>query len=53
MFSCWEQIATIVYGLLRAATPEVPAGQWKGHTGSSVGFIGEKIITAAIRVRVL
>lgn len=53
MFSCWEQIATTVYGLLRAATPEVPAGQWKGHTGSSVGFIGEKIITAAIRVRVL
>lgn len=50
MFSCWEQIATTVYGLLRAATPEVPAGQWKGHTGSSVGFIGEKIITAAIRV---
>ncbi|KAM5571444.1 hypothetical protein ABKV19_011838 [Rosa sericea] len=50
MFSCWEQISTIVYHLLRAATPEVPAGQWKGHTGNSVGFIGEKLITAAIRV---
>ena len=53
MFSCWEQISTIVYNLLRAATPEVHVGQWKGHTGNSVGFVGEKIITAAIRVRVL
>ncbi|XP_050377176.1 uncharacterized protein LOC126794486 [Argentina anserina] len=50
IFSCWEQISTIVYRLLRAATPEVPVGQWKGHTGNSVEFIGERIITAAIRV---
>lgn len=53
MCSCWEQISAMVYGLLRAATPEVPAGSWKGHNGNFVGFIGEKVITAAIKVSVL
>jgi hypothetical protein len=24
---------------------------WKGHAGDTVGFIGEKIVTAAIKVR--
>ncbi|KAB2609005.1 hypothetical protein D8674_012173 [Pyrus ussuriensis x Pyrus communis] len=50
MFSCWEQISTIVYGVLRAATHEVPTGSWKGNTGNFVGFIGEKVITATIKV---
>lgn len=50
MCSCWKQISAMVYGLLRAATPEVPAGSWKGHTGNFVGFLGEKVITAAIKV---
>ncbi|XP_008246230.2 PREDICTED: uncharacterized protein LOC103344414, partial [Prunus mume] len=49
MCSCWKQISAMVYGLLRAATPEVPAGSWKGHTGNFVGFLGEKVITAAIK----
>ncbi|KAM2228062.1 hypothetical protein ACFXTI_014799 [Malus domestica] len=50
MFSCWEQISTIVYGVLRAATHEAPTGSWKGNTGNFVGFIGEKVITATIKV---
>ena len=49
MFSCWEQISTIVYGVLRAAITEVPTG-YKGNTRNFVGFIGEKVITAAIKV---
>nr|XP_028948095.1 HEAT repeat-containing protein 6 [Malus domestica] len=50
MFCCWERISTIVYGVLRAATHEVPTGSWKGNTGNFVGFIGEKVITATIKV---
>ncbi|KAL6349295.1 hypothetical protein AAG906_033951 [Vitis piasezkii] len=49
MVACWEQVSTIVYGFLRA-TPEVPARQWKGHSGNTVGSIGEKTLTAAIKV---
>ncbi|RVW91692.1 hypothetical protein CK203_013730 [Vitis vinifera] len=50
MVACWEQVSTIVYGFLRA-TPEVPARQWKGHSGNTVGSIGEKTLTAAIKAR--
>ena len=50
MVECWEQVSTIVYGFLRA-TPEVPARQWKGHSGNTVGSLGEKTLTAAVKVR--
>lgn len=42
----------MVHGFLRVATPEVNTKPWKGHVGSTVvGFIGEKVVTAAIKVR--
>ncbi|KAL5551204.1 hypothetical protein UlMin_001380 [Ulmus minor] len=44
MVSCWERVSTVVYGFLR-----VP-NSCKGHVGYTVGFIGEKVITAAIKV---
>lgn len=50
MFACWEQVSTIVYNLLAVATPEVPARPWKGHSGDTAGYIGEKLITAAVKV---
>lgn len=50
MFAFWEQVSTIVYGILTVATPEVPSRPWKGHVGEPVGFIGEKVTTAAVKV---
>lgn len=50
MFAFWERVSTIVYGILMVATPEFPSRPWKGHTGDPVGFIGEKVITAAVKV---
>ncbi|XP_059441155.1 uncharacterized protein LOC132173631 isoform X2 [Corylus avellana] len=50
VFACWGQVSTIVYGFLTVPTPEVYARPWKGHTGDTVGFIGEKVITAAVKV---
>ncbi|KAL5833246.1 hypothetical protein ACOSQ3_016920 [Xanthoceras sorbifolium] len=50
MVACWEQVSTIVFNFLKAATPEVPTKAWKGPVGNTVGFIGEKVITAAVKV---
>jgi hypothetical protein len=53
VFACWGQVSTIVYGFLMVPTPEVYARPWKGDTGDTVGFIGEKVITAAVKVECL
>jgi len=53
VFACWRQVSTIVYGFLMVPTPEVYARPWKGHTGDTVGFIGDKVITAAVKVECL
>lgn len=50
MSSYWQQVSTIVFKILKAASPEVPAKAWKGHVGNTAGFIGEKVVTAAIKV---
>ncbi|KAF8379868.1 hypothetical protein HHK36_027333 [Tetracentron sinense] len=55
MPACWEQVSTIVYGLLRLATTDVPSSEvsmrpLKGEVGNTMGSIGEKFITAAIKV---
>ncbi|KAF4346859.1 uncharacterized protein LOC115698603 isoform X1 [Cannabis sativa] len=50
MFSRWEQVSTMVYGFLRAATPEANTRPWKAHVGNTMGPFGEKIIIAAIKV---
>ncbi|CAK7357536.1 unnamed protein product [Dovyalis caffra] len=46
----WEHISVTVSKILRAATPEAPMRTWKGHAGDNVGFLGEKIVTASIKV---
>lgn len=48
--ACWERVSIIVSKILRAASLEAPMRTWKGHAGDTVGFIGEKIATAAIKV---
>uniref|UniRef100_A0A2N9IEJ3 Integrase catalytic domain-containing protein n=1 Tax=Fagus sylvatica TaxID=28930 RepID=A0A2N9IEJ3_FAGSY len=50
MFACWERVSSIVYGFLMIATPDVPARPWKGNAGDIVGVIGEKVLTAAVKV---
>lgn len=50
MSSYWQQVSAIVFKILEAASPEVPAKAWKGHVGNTAGFIGEKVVTAAIKV---
>ncbi|XP_030951658.1 HEAT repeat-containing protein 6 isoform X2 [Quercus lobata] len=50
MFACWERVSTIVYGFFMVATPEVAARPWKGNAGDIVGVIGEKVLTAAVKV---
>lgn len=49
--ACWERVSIIVSKILRAASLEAPVRMWKGHAGDGVGFIGEKIVTAAVKVR--
>lgn len=48
--ACWERVSIIVSKILRAASLEAPMRTWKGHAGDTVGFLGEKIVTAAIKV---
>lgn len=50
MVVCWEQMSAIVYGYLSPITPGVPT-RWKGNVGNNVGTTGEKVTTAAIKVR--
>ncbi|XP_062080599.1 uncharacterized protein LOC133785368, partial [Humulus lupulus] len=50
MFSCWEQVSTMVSGFLRVATPKANTRPWKAHVGNTMGPFGEKIIIAAIKV---
>ncbi|XP_044485404.1 HEAT repeat-containing protein 6 isoform X2 [Mangifera indica] len=49
MLAFWKHVSTIVFRIVKASTAEVPTKTWKGNVGS-VGFIGEKVITAAIKV---
>ncbi|KAJ4977016.1 hypothetical protein NE237_002122 [Protea cynaroides] len=55
MAAYWEQISTIVYGLVRLANLEAPNSEvsiqsLKGDSRNSIGLSGEKFITAAIKV---
>ncbi|THG16203.1 hypothetical protein TEA_002765 [Camellia sinensis var. sinensis] len=47
---CWEQVSSTVLGFLRLNTLEVPTRPWKDNIGKVVGSIGEKVMTAAIKV---
>ncbi|XP_057969644.1 uncharacterized protein LOC131158794 isoform X2 [Malania oleifera] len=50
MVACWEQVSAVVYGFFRLGSLEVSTRSWKGHDGNPTGSIGEKVITAAIKV---
>lgn len=50
MLDCWGTVSSIVHNLFREAISESSVKTWKEHTGSEVSFIGEKIITAAVKV---
>ncbi|KAJ0251434.1 hypothetical protein HA466_0123860 [Hirschfeldia incana] len=48
--SCWERVSVLVYKLLQFAVVEDPATTWKASVKEPVGYIGEKILAAAIKV---
>ncbi|KAJ4913193.1 ARM repeat superfamily protein [Raphanus sativus] len=48
--ACWERVSILVYKLLQSAVVEDPATTWKGSVKEPVGYIGDKILTAAIKV---
>lgn len=50
MFAFWEQVSSVVSNFLHEAAPEVSTGQWRVQSRNSVGIIGEKVITAAVKV---
>ncbi|XP_038687372.1 HEAT repeat-containing protein 6 isoform X2 [Tripterygium wilfordii] len=50
MFACWEQVSTIVSRVLGVASLGISTRVWKGHVGNYDGFVGEKVITAAVKV---
>ena len=51
MLVSWGQISAIVHKFLREGTAEVPTKTWKEQAGNTVVFVGEKMVTAAIKVR--
>ncbi|KAL4324142.1 hypothetical protein GQ457_11G032090 [Hibiscus cannabinus] len=50
MLVCWGQLSAIVYKFLREGTAEVATKSWKEQAGNTAVFVGEKIVTAAIKV---
>ncbi|KAK8583569.1 hypothetical protein V6N12_067835 [Hibiscus sabdariffa] len=50
MLVCWGQLSAIVYKFLREGTTEVATKSWKEQAGNTAVFVGEKIVTAAIKV---
>ncbi|XP_056859186.1 uncharacterized protein LOC130494587 isoform X1 [Raphanus sativus] len=48
--ACWERVSILVYNLLQSAVVEDPATTWKASVKEPVGYIGDKILTAAIKV---
>lgn len=48
--SCWERVSVLVYKILQFAVVEDPATTWKASVKEPVGYIGDKILTAAIKV---
>ncbi|XP_050227184.1 uncharacterized protein LOC126676898 [Mercurialis annua] len=49
-FACWEQVILVLSKKMRVAVSEAPVRAGKGHVGDNVGFTGEKVLTAAIKV---
>ncbi|OMO95180.1 Armadillo-like helical [Corchorus capsularis] len=50
MLVCWGKVSAIVHKYLREATADVPTKTWKEQAENSAPFVGEKIVTAAIKV---
>lgn len=51
MLVCWGQISAIVYKFLRDGNAEVATKSWKEQAGNTALFVGEKIVTASIKVK--
>ncbi|PPR83440.1 hypothetical protein GOBAR_AA37273 [Gossypium barbadense] len=49
MLVCWGKISAIVYKFLREGNAEVATKSWKELAGNTALFVGEKIVTAAIK----
>ncbi|CAN1779468.1 HEAT repeat-containing protein 6 [Linum perenne] len=47
---CWEHVASLVSNILKASTMEVSSTICQGSCEYNIGFVGEKVITAAIKV---
>ncbi|XP_052210867.1 uncharacterized protein LOC127813768 isoform X2 [Diospyros lotus] len=47
---CWAQVSSTVHGFLRLSSVEVSARPWKGNAANIVVSVGEKVITAGIKV---
>ncbi|TYH58158.1 hypothetical protein ES332_D08G135000v1 [Gossypium tomentosum] len=50
MLVCWGKVSAIVYKFLREGNAEVATKSWKELAGNTALFVGEKIVTAAIKV---
>ncbi|KAL0688456.1 hypothetical protein Bca4012_088133 [Brassica carinata] len=48
--ACWERVSVLVYKLLQFGIVEDSGTTWKASVKEPVGFIGDKILTAAIKV---
>ncbi|CAN0840735.1 HEAT repeat-containing protein 6 [Linum grandiflorum] len=47
---CWEHVTSLVSNILKASTVETSSTICQGSGEYSIGFVGEKVITAAIKV---
>lgn len=45
----WEQVSVLVYKLLQSAVVEDSPTTWKASVREPVGYIGDKVLTAAIK----
>uniref|UniRef100_A0A1J3DAH3 HEAT repeat-containing protein 6 n=1 Tax=Noccaea caerulescens TaxID=107243 RepID=A0A1J3DAH3_NOCCA len=46
----WERVSVLVYKLLQSAVVEDSPATWKASVREPVGYIGDKVLTAAIKV---
>ncbi|KFK23021.1 hypothetical protein AALP_AAs74321U000100, partial [Arabis alpina] len=46
----WERVSILVYKLLQSVVDEDSPTTWKASTRDCVGYIGDKVLTAAIKV---
>lgn len=45
----WQRVSVLVYKILQSAVVEDSPTTWKASVRESVGYIGDKVLTAAIK----